>query len=163
MSAPEKLKPLWRCPECGERFVTKNLWHSCGRYSLEPLFARSEPQVLELLNSLARMVKKCGPVRTIPQKTRVAFQVRMRFVACYPRKSYLVCTLVLPRLLESPRITKVQHFSPNCILHFFDLRSKSDLDQEFQGWLCKSYQVGRQATVTERKSVPKKQMKGLGR
>ena len=24
-------RPLWVCPKCGHRFVTKNLWHSCVR------------------------------------------------------------------------------------------------------------------------------------
>ena len=24
-----RVKALWRCPKCGHRFVTKNLWHSC--------------------------------------------------------------------------------------------------------------------------------------
>ena len=32
-------RPLWRCPECGHTFVTRNLWHSCGRYTLDPHFA----------------------------------------------------------------------------------------------------------------------------
>ena len=159
MSAPSQLKELWRCPECGERFVTKNLWHSCGRFSLEQLFARSEPHVVELFNSFAKMVKKCGPVRTIPQKTRVAFQVRMRFVACYPRKSYLICTLILPRQLTSPRIAKVEHFSPQCILHFLHLRSQGDLDNELQQWLRESYQVGAQTHLNTNKRTSKSKSK----
>lgn len=24
-------RPLWTCPECGAKFVMKNLWHSCGK------------------------------------------------------------------------------------------------------------------------------------
>src|SRR5262249_33103523 len=24
--------PLWTCPRCGARLVTRNLWHSCGRF-----------------------------------------------------------------------------------------------------------------------------------
>jgi hypothetical protein len=150
MTSPKKLKPLWRCPVCGERFVTRNLWHSCGRFSLKSLFARSEPHVFELFNSFAQLVKRCGPVRIIPQKTRVAFQVRMRFVACYPRKSYLICTLVLPRLLESPRITKIQRFSPNCVLHFLPLRSQGELDRQLQTWLHESYRVGAQADAARK-------------
>ena len=40
---PSKLKPLWRCPKCGEKFITKNMWHSCGKRSLKALFSGSEP------------------------------------------------------------------------------------------------------------------------
>jgi len=27
--------PLWTCPRCGAKLVTKNLWHSCGRATLD--------------------------------------------------------------------------------------------------------------------------------
>jgi hypothetical protein len=23
---------LWMCPDCSKRFVTANMWHSCGRH-----------------------------------------------------------------------------------------------------------------------------------
>jgi len=26
---------LWMCPECGHRFVTRNMWHSCARHPVE--------------------------------------------------------------------------------------------------------------------------------
>jgi hypothetical protein len=30
------LEPLlWTCPKCGRRFVSRNLWHACGDYSVE--------------------------------------------------------------------------------------------------------------------------------
>ena len=38
MVAKEPMRPLWRCGKCGHRFVTKNLWHSCGRYRLADHF-----------------------------------------------------------------------------------------------------------------------------
>ncbi len=151
MPAAAKLKALWRCPECGERFVTKNLWHSCGRFSLEQLFARSESHVIELFKSFAQMVRKCGPARMIPQKNRAVFQVRMRFASCYPRRSSMVCTLALSRLLENPRIIKVEHFSPHCILHYFRITSKDDLDSELQRWLRESYKVGAQSQLSRSK------------
>jgi hypothetical protein len=32
------------CPRCGARLVTRNLWHSCGTFSLEGLFpSQSRP------------------------------------------------------------------------------------------------------------------------
>jgi len=36
------------CQRCGARLVTKNLWHSCGTFTLEGLFPRSEPAVVDL-------------------------------------------------------------------------------------------------------------------
>ena len=31
-------RPLWMCPKCGHRFVTKNLSHSCVRIALRVHF-----------------------------------------------------------------------------------------------------------------------------
>jgi len=89
---------LWVCPKCGNTFTSPNMSHSCGQFELAASFARSEPHVFELCQKFISLVQDvCGPVTVIPQKTRtdeyiwVAIQARVRFVACYPRKSYLLC------------------------------------------------------------------------
>jgi len=86
-----KPPPLWHCPRCGAKLVTRDMWHSCGNYTIKDLFARSEPNVIRIFRTLAAMVRECGPVTIIPQKTRVVFQVRVRFLGCTPRRSYLLC------------------------------------------------------------------------
>lgn len=45
------LPPLWECPKCGERFVTKNIWHACGKFTVENLFARNEPHLIRLFKT----------------------------------------------------------------------------------------------------------------
>jgi hypothetical protein len=32
------LTALWRCPKCGHRIASKNLWHSCGHFRLADHF-----------------------------------------------------------------------------------------------------------------------------
>ena len=91
------------------------MWHSCGKYSLEALFARSEPHVLTLFKKFATMVRECGPVTMIPQKTRVVFMVRVRFAGAYPRRSYLLAGFALARKLKSPRIKKIEEYAPHFI------------------------------------------------
>jgi hypothetical protein len=149
-----KLRPLWRCPECGEKFVTKNLWHSCGKHTLEELFARSEPQVLRLFKKFAKMVRACGPVRMIPQKTRVVFQVRVRFAGAYPRKSYFLAGFALPYRAEDPRFVKIENYAPHFQGHLFRVASEADLDSKVQRWLKESYRVGAQDFLTKRQSKP---------
>jgi hypothetical protein len=149
-----KLRPLWRCPECGEKFVTKNLWHSCGKHTLEELFARSEPHVLPLFKKFAKMVRNCGPVRMIPQKTRVVFQVRVRFAGAYPRKAYFLAGFALPYRAEDPRFVKIEHYAPHFQGHLFRVASEADLDTKVQRWLKESYRVGAQDFLTKRQSKP---------
>jgi len=56
------------CPLCGARLVTRNLWHSCGTFTLEGLFPRSEPAVVDLARKYVAMLYSLGDVQVIPQR-----------------------------------------------------------------------------------------------
>jgi len=40
---PNLTKPLWTCPKCGAKLITRNLWHSCGEATLKDWKARMGP------------------------------------------------------------------------------------------------------------------------
>lgn len=142
---PRPLPPLWTCPKCGAKFVSANMWHSCGRYRLADLFATSQPQVFALFQKFRRMVKACGPSTMIPQKTRVVFMVRMRFAGATVRKTNLRVGLILERLLPAdPRLEKTETFSPRCHAHYFRIDRAAQLDSTFQRWVREAYDSGTQ-------------------
>ena len=65
------------CPRCGARLVTKNLWHSCGTFTLEGLFPKSEPVVLDLARmyvALLHTLGACGA--SVPGRSLVAITYR---------------------------------------------------------------------------------------
>ena len=140
----KKAAPLWRCPECGRSFANRNQTHSCSEVTLESHFTGKSQKVRELFNELAGLIKKCGPVKVLPEKTRIAFQVRMSFVAVQVRRDYLIGHFVFGRRVESPRFTRVETFSPRNHLHAFRINSLSDLDEEFADWIREAYAVGEQ-------------------
>jgi uncharacterized protein DUF5655 len=140
----KKLRPLWKCPKCGERFTGTNMSHSCGKFSLDDLFARSEPHVRKTFHEYARLVRTCGPVRMIPQKTRVVFQARMRFAGATPRKSHLLCHFILSRKIDNPRFHKIETFNPRCHAHYLRVSEDAELDAEVARWLREAYEVGEQ-------------------
>jgi hypothetical protein len=80
----------------------------------------------------------------IPQKTRVVFQVRMRFAGAMPRKSHLICHFILPRRIESSRFQKIETFSPRCHAHSIRISEEAELDAEVARWLKEAYEVGEQ-------------------
>lgn len=120
------------------------MWHSCGKFSLEDLFSRSDPRVAKLFHEFAAMVRACGSVHMIPQKSRVVFQARMRFAGVMPRKSHLICHFILPRRIESPRFYKIETFNPHCHAHYLRVTEEDELDREVVRWLAKAYEVGEQ-------------------
>lgn len=85
-----------------------------------------------------------GPVTVLPEKTRIALQVRMSFAALMPRKNWLDGHLVLARQIDSPRFRRIETFSPRNVLHEFRLESPGEVDEEFVGWLEEAYRVGEQ-------------------
>jgi len=138
------VKELWQCPKCGAKLVTANMWHSCGVYSLEELFSRSEPHVLPLFHRFVDLVRSVGPVTVIPQKTRVVMMVRVRFAGAVPRKSHFIASFGFARRRENPRFHKIEQYAPHWYGHHTRVASPADFDTEFLDWIREAYAVGEQ-------------------
>lgn len=143
--------PLWRCPRCRRVFANRNQSHFCGRHKLEPHFAGKPPRIRSLFTAVLKAVRACGPVRVLPEKTRIAFQVRMSFAQVTPRREWLDGHVVLARRLEHPRFRRIETFSPRNHVHHFRLTTLADIDAEFRRWLKEAYAVGEQRHLDRRR------------
>jgi hypothetical protein len=146
-------RPLWTCPECGHRFVTANIWHSCTRIELNELFARSTSQVRGAFDRFAEIVARCGPTSVIAQKSRIVIMGRVRFAGATVRRDRLIANFALTRRLDDPRL-RIEAYNERWIAHRFDLRRPADLDAfpELPGWLCESYRdLGMQGAPMRRR------------
>lgn len=141
MKAPG-LKPLWACPRCGHRFVTKRLWHSCSHYPLAHHFANKPPGLRTLFHRYLAVIRAFGPVTVIPQKTRIVFQVRVRFAGAVVRLRGLECHLWLKRRASHPLIRRVEALLDRDFIHTFRLTDASQLDLALVALLRESYDVG---------------------
>ena len=140
---------LWICPKCGARLVSRNLWHSCGRFTLTALFGGARPGVLATAREYVRMLQSLGDVQVIPQKTRLVCVARVRFAGLYPRKTGFLAAFALRRWIDSPRIVKTADYGPRWRGHFVAVQSKADLDGELRAWLQESHDtVGIQDDLT---------------
>jgi hypothetical protein len=141
---PPGLPPLWTCPKCRRAFANRNQSHACGTHDLEDHFRGKPPEVRALFDSFVEAIRTLGPVTVLPEKTRIAFQVRMSFAQVTVRRSWLDGHLVLARRVEHPRFRSVQTFSPRNHLHVFRLERAEEIDAEFRAWLADAYWVGEQ-------------------
>ena len=137
-------RPLWRCERCGREFANRNQSHACGRHDLEHHFVGKPPELRALFDAVVAVIRAIGPVEILPEKTRIAFHVRMSFAQVTPRKTWLDGHVVLARRLESPRFRSVQTFSPRNHVHAFRLETLDDIDAEFRAWMAEAYAVGEQ-------------------
>ncbi len=142
------MTPLWTCPRCRRRFANRNQSHACGRHDLAHHFAGKPPIVRALFNAVRREVRACGPVKVLPEKTRIAFQVRMSFAQVTPRADRLDGHVVLARRHARPRFVKIESISPRNHVHHFKLHGIEEIDDEFRSWLREAYEVGAQRHLT---------------
>jgi hypothetical protein len=140
----KSLPPLWRCPDCGRRFANRNQSHACGRSTLALHFEGKPAKVRAIFNKLLAVARKNGPVTVLPEKTRIAFQVRMSFAAFVVRRNWIDGHVVLARRFEHPRFRRIETFSPRNHLHAFRFESVEEIDYEVAAWFAEAYRVGEQ-------------------
>ena len=138
-----KDRPLWRCVRCGRSFANPNQSHACGTHELDAHFTGRSPKVRAIYDAFLAMLEGFGPVTVLPEKTRIAFQVRMSFAQLTVRKDWVLGHLVLARRAEGPLFTKVETFSPRNHLHAFRLDDPAEV-APLEDFARKAYAVGKQ-------------------
>lgn len=137
--ARTKRTPLWRCPKCGHRFVTKNLWHSCGRYRLADHFAGKPPALRSSFRRWVEVARDAGPVTVYAQKTRIVLQHRVRFAGAVVRPTWLDAGLWLRRRVQHPRLVRTENFGRLGYGLHFRLEQPSDIDSALEELVHESY------------------------
>ena len=98
--------------------------------------------------------RRTTPLTIIPEKTRIAFQVRMSFAQVTPWKRWLDGHVVLARRLPHPRFRQIDTISPRNHVHHFRLVSPAEVNADFHAWLHEAYAVGAQEHL-KRKPGPR--------
>lgn len=111
---------------------------------METHFAGKPAEVRAIFEAVLGAIRKIGPVKVLPEKTRIAFQVRMSFAQVTPRTRWVDGHVVLARRLEAPRIRRIETISRRNHVHHFRLMSVMEVDEEVEGWLREAYAVGEQ-------------------
>ena len=127
---PTARPPLWVCPACGRAFANSHQSHACGPLDLAHHLEGRSDAVRATYAAFLALLEENGPVTVLPEKTRIAFQVRMSFAH-----------LVLARRVEDEAFTRVETFSPRNHLHAFRLDS-SDEVEKLRPWTPEAYLVG---------------------
>jgi hypothetical protein len=135
--------PLWSCPRCDRVFANRNQSHACGAWTLDRHFDGKSLEVRETFDRFLAMLERIGPVRVLPEKTRIAFQVRMSFAQLTVRRRRVLGHFVLARRAEDPLFHKIETFSPRNHAHHFRLDEAEEVDA-LEPYAREAYAVGRQ-------------------
>ncbi len=142
MKTPAGRRPLWRCPRCGHKFVTRNLWHSCGRYRLGDHFRGKEPGLRAVFRAWVAAARAAGPVIVYAQKTRIVFQSRVRFGGAVVQSTSLDATLWLKRRVTHPRMHRAENLGSLGYVYHFRLERAEDVDHQLRALVRGAYAVG---------------------
>jgi|SRR5262245_20126760 len=130
---------LWQCSRCGAKLIARNLSHACGAYSVEKFLESKTETGRDLFERFLRLIARCGPYEVAPAKTRVAFMASVRFASVNRvGRDCIDVHFVLPRTIESPRFSRVEHLG-KLHVHHLRLRDQRDFNRELADWLCQSY------------------------
>jgi len=135
---------MWTCPRCGRSFANRNQFHTCEPLDPAHQLAGRSPEVVAIYRRLVELAERNGPVTVLPQKTRIAFHVRMSFAAVTLRRRWVDGHVVLARRLEHPRFRRIDSLSPRNHVHQFRLATLEEADEEVAAWLAEAYRVGAQ-------------------
>ena len=136
--------PLWRCPTCRRSFANRNQTHFCGRHTLREHFAGKPKAIETIYRAFVSALRELGPVKILPEKTRIAFQVRMSFAQLSTRRQWIDGHLVLARPTPAACIRKIESFSRRNHVHYFRLASVEDITPELVALMRDAYAVGEQ-------------------
>lgn len=136
-------RPRWRCPRCGAELVGRNIAHACGPHTVEGFLTGKGPKAPALWHGLVDAVQRCGPFAYAPARTRVAFMVRVRFLAVTALSERgMTFHLWLRDRVDAPAVFRIDDISPGAHIHWIRVTRPDELDQAVHELICASYEVG---------------------
>lgn len=144
MRDQRQARPMWTCPAYERPFANANQSHACARHTLAEHLEGKPAAIIALYRHLEAVMHSLGSVLVVPEKTRIAFQVRMSFAAMMLKQQWIAGHVVLARRVESPRFRRIETISPRNHVHTFRLRTQEEIDAELIAWIAEAYQVGQQ-------------------
>jgi hypothetical protein len=142
-AVPRRSRAWWQCPKCGHRFVTRHLWHSCGRFSLARHFAGKPAALRAAFRRWVTIARACGPVTVYAQKTRIVLQARVRFAGAVVRSQWLDAALWLRRRVGHPRMHRIESFGRLGYGIHFRLSGPADIDARIVDLMREAYAAAR--------------------
>jgi hypothetical protein len=136
--------------------VTRNLWHSCGRYRLVDHFRGRHPLVRRLFARWCAAARACGAVTVYAQKTRIVFQARVRFAGAVVHRDWLDASLWLRRRVDHPCLHRVESFGRLGYGIHFRLTKLADVDAEMEALMREAYDLHAAPPSRQGARVPRK-------
>ncbi|MBV8950999.1 MAG: hypothetical protein JOZ99_08995 [Actinobacteria bacterium] len=130
----------WTCSRCDREFGRANQSHTCIPGGTVDDSFRGRPQVQrEIYDAIAAYLATIGPVHADAVQVGVFLKRERKFAEVRPMARALSLDLVLPRLVDDPRIVRTIRATDRRYVHVLRLSRVADVDEQVRAWLAESY------------------------
>jgi hypothetical protein len=138
--SPVTVEGMWRCPVCGRPFGRRNQSHTCApAMTLEAYFASGPAFERAIFEAVYDHLRGFEPLEVEPVSVGIFFKRRHMFAELRPRRDRVVLTLMLSRRITHPRIRRTLRAASERTVHYVDLHTADDVDDQVCDWLSEAY------------------------
>lgn len=130
----------WTCPECERTFSRAHQSHTCvPGNTVDESFAGRPPEYRVIYDMLIEHLRTLGPVEEDAVKVGVFLRHEQKFAEVRPMARSLAMWVMLPYLIDSPRVSRAERISADRFAHYLKLTSVTEVDDDLLGWLEDAY------------------------
>jgi hypothetical protein len=130
----------WTCPACDREFGRVHQAHVCvPGCSLEECFAGRPPVQREIYAELVAELATLGPVHLDVVRVGVFVKRQRKLAEIRPMARSLSLELVLPRVVDDPRVVRTIRLPGDRTVHVVRLTGRRDVDEQVRDWLAEAY------------------------
>ena len=136
---------MWTCPECKQKFLHVNQWHSCAEKTVQDFLINKSPLTIELFHHFIKEYMKIGDFVLHPARSRIAFAAKIRFgyIARLGR-NFVDGALTFNRRYDDNlcfyRIGEVP--GGKYFQHYFRIFAKEDVNSELKSYMKMALDYG---------------------
>lgn len=143
---------MWTCPECNQKFLHKNQYHSCNDRTVDSFFVGKSDHVIELFQYFVKEYQKIGGFVLHPAKSRIAFATKIRFgYVARVGRDYIDVALTFNEPYRDNlcfyRIGEVP--GGKIFQHYIRLKHINDINDEVRKFMRMALQLGNKQSITE--------------
>jgi hypothetical protein len=130
----------WTCPECLRQFGARNQSHQCvPAMSEAEYFATGAAFERPVFDAVHAHLRTVGPLTVEFLTAGIFFKRARTFAELRPMRKHARLSVLLSRVVVSPRFVKTWRGRGLRSAYFIDLRTPADVDAEMRDWLTEAY------------------------
>jgi hypothetical protein len=130
----------WTCPACEREFGRAHQAHVCvPGCTVDECFQPWPAAWRQTYDALIKALRSLGPVHEDAVRVGVFLKSDHKLAEVRPKARSLQLAVLLPRKINSPRVSRVLSAHGGMTVHVVNLTAPDQVDDELSRWLAEAY------------------------